>query len=180
MTVPGTSGNPFYVQFGGQSFSTTLTTSTDTALSIKVSGDAVDRLNVLASGKLTWGDGTNAGDTTLYRSAADTLKTDDSLIVAGTALSHTGTTVGFYGATPAARATGYTQTYSTATRTHSNPTASAVVTTAATQTTPFGFASGAQADAISVAINALIVDVANVKGVVNSVVDDLQTIGISH
>lgn len=51
-----------------------------------------------------------AFDTNLYRSAADTLKTDDSLIV-GTdleidgALDHDGTTAGLYGVTPVTRAT---------------------------------------------------------------------------
>jgi hypothetical protein len=41
----------------------------------------------------------SAGDVNLYRSAADTLKTDDALIVA-LALSHLGTTLGLLGATP--------------------------------------------------------------------------------
>jgi hypothetical protein len=37
----------------------------------------------LNGGILTWGDGTNNTDTNLYRSAADTLKTDDNLVVNG-------------------------------------------------------------------------------------------------
>lgn len=67
--------------------------------------------NILASltadGKLTFG---TTGDTNLYRSAADILKTDDSLVV-GTdleidgALDHDGTTAGLYGVTPVTRAT---------------------------------------------------------------------------
>lgn len=49
-------------------------------------------------------------DTTLYRSAADTLKTDDKLHVVGEleldgALNHDGTNVGLYGVAPVARAT---------------------------------------------------------------------------
>lgn len=54
------------------------------------SGGANFRYGVDANGRQWWGDGTAAFDTTLYRSAADTLKTDDSLIV-GTNLSVTGT-----------------------------------------------------------------------------------------
>lgn len=95
------------------------------------------------------------------------------------ALNHDGSTVGLYGVTPAARPSAYTQTYATATRTHSNPTASAVATTAATSTSPFGYAE-AQANAIVAAVNALIVDVANVKQVLNSVIDDDQTLGLKQ
>lgn len=52
-----------------------------------VSGDSNYRLQMLTSGAITWGSGSSAGDTNLYRSAANTLKTDDTLIVgtAGTA-----------------------------------------------------------------------------------------------
>lgn len=58
-----------------------VSSSTSAALSAKVTTDAVDRFGINASGTHTWGDGTNAADTNLYRSAADTLKTDDTLIV---------------------------------------------------------------------------------------------------
>jgi hypothetical protein len=63
-----------------------IATSGAFAIRTKVTGDADYRYGVAADGKTMWGDGTNAWDTNLYRSAADTLKTDDSLIVAGTAL----------------------------------------------------------------------------------------------
>jgi hypothetical protein len=51
-------------------------------------------------------------DTNLYRSAADTLKTDDKLLVTGEfeldgALNHDGSTVGFFGATPVSQSTGW-------------------------------------------------------------------------
>ncbi len=72
----------------------------------------------------------------------------------------------------------YTQTYSTADRTHANATSADLATTAATQTTPFGFASGAQADAIATQFNALRVDVLDLKQLVNSLIDDLQAIGL--
>jgi len=41
------------------------------------------RLRVRDDGELSWGDGTAPGDTNLYRSAANTLATDDDLIVGG-------------------------------------------------------------------------------------------------
>lgn len=120
-----------------------------------------------------------AGDTILYpgfsgASKQVKLKTGSagSTIVAVTSASE----LGFYGATPAARPSAYTQTYSTTTRTHANITASAVATTAATLAS-YGFTQ-AQADAVPVAINANATDIANVKQVLNQVIDDLQTLGL--
>jgi hypothetical protein len=48
-----------------------------------ITGDTLARWIVLADGKLEWGPGNAARDTNLYRSAADTLKTDDTFEVAG-------------------------------------------------------------------------------------------------
>jgi hypothetical protein len=63
---------------------------TAAAYQINVGGtDTNSRFAQFLSGKFEWGDGTLTRDTNLYRSAADTLKTDDSLIV-GTNLSVTG------------------------------------------------------------------------------------------
>ena len=60
------------------------------ALRTKVAGDSNARLLVDIGGKLTWGPGDGAGDVTLYRSAANILKTDDSLqAVAGLITSTT-------------------------------------------------------------------------------------------
>lgn len=54
------------------------------ALSIRVAAETSSRFVVEASGLHLWGPGGgSAGDTTLYRSAANTLKTDDSLVVEG-------------------------------------------------------------------------------------------------
>jgi len=91
---------------------------------------------------------------------------------------HNGTNVGFYGIAPVARSAAYTQTYATATRIHSNPTATSVATTAATNVAPFGYTTAAQADSIPVAINAAIIDIANIKQVVNQILDDFQLIGL--
>jgi hypothetical protein len=48
-----------------------------------VSGEAASRFQILANGKLEIGDGTNPYDTNLFRSAANTLKTDDSFVIGG-------------------------------------------------------------------------------------------------
>ena len=69
---PATSGNRI----------TGALTTTD-ALMFRVSGDTQDRLVVNANGTLEWGSGALAVDTNLYRSAVDTLKTDDAFVVAG-------------------------------------------------------------------------------------------------
>ena len=53
------------------------------ALLVAVVGDSESRLIIDGDGKHNWGSGSAAQDTNLYRSAADTLKTDDSLAVAG-------------------------------------------------------------------------------------------------
>jgi len=56
----------------------TFASAASTALDVFVSGDSNARIAVDAGGKLTWGSGSGAGDVTLYRSAANALKTDDT------------------------------------------------------------------------------------------------------
>lgn len=68
----------------------TLATAATTAYGSLVSGDTFDRFRHFADGGIEWGPGNAARDTNLYRSAANTLKTDDNLVVAQT-LSVTGT-----------------------------------------------------------------------------------------
>lgn len=53
----------------------------DAALQAQVTGDAQQRYQVLADGTQQWGPGSAGADTNLYRASADTLATDDSLIV---------------------------------------------------------------------------------------------------
>lgn len=65
--------------------------TTDSAYRARKDGDTNSRYLQMADGKQVWGDGTAAGDTNLYRSAANTLATDDNLSVAG-ALSVSGDT----------------------------------------------------------------------------------------
>jgi hypothetical protein len=97
-----------------------------------------------------------------------------------------GQKIGFYNATPVIQRSAYTQTYSTATRTHSNPTATTLTVTDGVGTndgTIGAITNNATTitavQELAAAINALIVDVANVKGVVNSVVDDSQALGFA-
>jgi len=103
----------------------------------------------------------------------------------------------FVGATPPALGTAYTQTYTTATKTHSAPTA--VNPAAVTEYTPHASGvtavtsnAGTDLDTTAAALNTLvdecqvletelsaaIVDIANVKQVVNSLIDDLQALGL--
>lgn len=54
------------------------------AISAAVSGDAFARLYIDSNGALAWGSGSGSQDTNLYRSAANTLTTDDSFTSAAT------------------------------------------------------------------------------------------------
>jgi hypothetical protein len=119
------------------------------------------------------------------------------------ALNHDGSTAGFYGVTPASRPTAYTQTYSTATRTHSNPTASALTDNSGGSANTTIEAMPDPADApltadilrddlvanfilgvrnniadLTAQVNALIADLANTKQVLNQVIDDHQANGL--
>lgn len=103
--------------------------------------------------------------------------------------NHDGSNVGFYDVTPVARPAAYTQTFSTATRTHSNPTASALTdsTGGTANTTLVDVTTLGVADPVKVndnfadlvaQVNALIVDLANAKQVLNQVIDDHQANGL--
>lgn len=70
----------FYNLIRAKKFST----SSDTAIEIGPSSSATPNFAIDAGGKLKWSSGSATADTNLYRTAADTLKTDDSLVVAGT------------------------------------------------------------------------------------------------
>lgn len=86
--------------------------------------------------------------------------------------------------------TTYTQTYSTADRTVAAPTAvttslAAVATTGATNSSPYGFTTAAQADAIRTQVNllvtavlALIDDDLDNRQTLSAIIDDLQAAGI--
>ena len=63
---------------------TTQAAATDAAFGGQVTGDSFLRFIIQEDGKFLWGPGSATRDTNLYRSAADTLKTDDAFAVAGT------------------------------------------------------------------------------------------------
>lgn len=52
------------------------------AFSTNQAGESYGRLYIDGNGSMIWGTGADAGDTNLYRSGADTLRTDDSFAVA--------------------------------------------------------------------------------------------------
>lgn len=68
-------------------------------------GFPIGRFTWTREGGLSWGDGTAGHDTNLYRSAADTLKTDDHFVAASGATigDAPADLVGFHGATPIAQ-----------------------------------------------------------------------------
>ena len=128
----------------------------------------------------------------LSQNSANHLETGVADIGAGVeivrAINHSGTTEGFFGATKVTQPTAYTQTYSTADKTHASPTATALVHTAVG-----GTANGTLVDCTSsyseaaveenfkecaTTINLLIDDIADLKQLVNSVIDDLQALGL--
>lgn len=86
--------------------------------------------------------------------------------------------LGFWNKTPVDQPSAYTQTYALADKTHAVSTFAAVAETASTQTTPFGYTTAAQADAIPRELNDLADDVVDLKQLVNSMIDDLQEMGL--
>lgn len=74
------------------------------AIQVDVTGDTDHRFQMMADGAMSWGPGSAARDTFLYRGGAGVLKTDGSLTV-GADLTHQGAKAGFYGTTPAAKPT---------------------------------------------------------------------------
>lgn len=68
----------FYNRLRARKFST----AADTALEIAPYDSATPNFVIEAGGKLKWSSGSATADTTLYRSAANTLKTDDSFDIA--------------------------------------------------------------------------------------------------
>ena len=83
--------------------------------------------------------------------------------------------LGFYNATPIVQPSAYTQTYSTADKTHANFTSADL--SAFTGGT-VGFLDAAERDGVRTQFNALRADVADIKQLVNSIIDDLQLMGL--
>lgn len=53
------------------------------AITVFIDSETYSRLKIEAGGRLTWGAGSGAGDTNLYRDSTDSLKTDDNFNVGG-------------------------------------------------------------------------------------------------
>jgi len=70
----------FYNSIKAKKFSTVA----DAAVEISPYDSATPNFRIDAGGKLNWSSGSAVADTNLYRTSANTLKTDDSLVVAGT------------------------------------------------------------------------------------------------
>ena len=83
----------------------------------------------------------------------------------------------FYGTAPIAKPSAYTQTYATADKTHAAET-SADFPAGGVGTAAGGWDTAANRDAAITRFNALRVDVADVKQLVNSIIDDLQALGL--
>jgi len=106
--------------------------------------------------------------------------------------------LGFFNATPADQPTAYTQTYATADKTIAVIATTAItqgsssVAVTPTQTTPWGFTTEAEAQAIETQLNNVVTDIGNLKTqvdntitditdlkqAVNALIDDLQELGL--
>lgn len=119
-----------------------------------------------------------------------TLSDGADLILGSTTGTKIGTAttqkLGFYNATPVVRQTAYTQTYATADKTHANPTATTLTAASGTADGTVDDVGGAfnqttlnnNFKEMATGINALIVDVADIKQLANSIIDDLQAYGL--
>ena len=85
--------------------------------------------------------------------------------------------IGFWNVTPVVQPTAYTQTYATADKTHANVTQLAAPA-GGTGATAGAYDTAANRDLAIVSINAAMTDIADLKQLVNSVIDDLQAVGI--
>jgi hypothetical protein len=127
-SINGLSGN-LTAEDIGLGAGVTVASASTTALSTDVTGDTQRRLIVRGDGRLVWGSGSLAGDTNLYRDSADTLKTDDALVVVGTAATGALTVTGAASASTTLTAgTGITATTGNIAASSGNVSASGTVT----------------------------------------------------
>jgi hypothetical protein len=84
ITTPGTAQTfTAGVSLTGTSALVTRASAASNAYRAQVTGDTNSRFIANADGQLIWGTGATAGDTNLYRGAANQLKTDDDLVIVG-------------------------------------------------------------------------------------------------
>jgi len=114
-------------------------------------------------------------------------------------LNHDGSNVGFYGVAPVARPSAYTQTYATADKTHANLTSTSIAAaipaaapaggvgtaaggwdTAANRNSAITTINGLRTWALEIDADyeAMLVDLTDLKQLVNSIIDDLQALGL--
>lgn len=84
---------PSASQGANAAYAAQLTATTDRLLDVRVTGDSLARLVQYTDGKIEWGSGATSRDTNLYRSAADTLKTDDAFVAAGSITGQSGAAI---------------------------------------------------------------------------------------
>ena len=82
----------------------------------------------------------------------------------------------FFGATPIVQPSAYTQTYATADKTHANFTSADI---GAFTGGTIGFLDAAERDNVRTQFNALKADVADLKQLANSIIDDFQALGLA-
>ncbi len=103
-----------------------------------------------------------------------------NLVLGSTTGSKIGTAttqkLSFYNATPVVQPTAYTQTFATADKTHDTRTSAATATDAATLAS-YGYTE-TQANAIVTNLNAVRADLADTAACLNSLIDDLQALGL--
>jgi hypothetical protein len=95
--------------------------------------------------------------------------------------------LGFFGGTPVAKRSAYTQTYATASRTHANPNAATLTNANGTGSSTIADVTGAHSQTIlnnnfrslSDQINGLVADMANVKQIANSLIYDAQAFSLT-
>jgi len=128
-----------------------------------------------SAGRLAWKWATAADATRASRLDLSTYYTTTERIGLSLGSNSTVPLIGFLGTAPVARPAAFTQTYATASRTHSNITA---VNPAAYAAGANGYSTAAIASAVHAAVIAHTNGIANVKQVLNQLIDDLQAYGL--
>jgi hypothetical protein len=152
-----------------------LTPANGLGVGIVASVESTTTENRLA-GRLAWKWATAADATRASRLDLSTYYTTTERIGLSLGSNATVPLIGFLGTAPVAKPAAFTQTYATASRTHSNITA---VNPAAYAAGANGYSTAAMAAAVHAAVIAHTADIANVKQVVNQLIDDLQAYGLS-
>jgi hypothetical protein len=106
----------------------------------------------------------------------------------GTKIGQSTSKIGLFGATPVVQRAAYTQTYSSVSRTVGNPTAAALTLSVGTADGTIADVGGAFSQTTlnnnfrdcGDQINKLIADVANIRDLIGSLIDDSQAIGVAQ